>query len=273
MNQINFKSNVAIVMHFTTLAALALVIMCSNPTGPGISTCFYTIPLTKGNTWVYSYFKDTIPAYNKNIHSTSYIGLLSFSIDSVKTLSNTTFFSFAYSDSGTWRQDSLVWSDSRQAYDTLTTNKKYSMEYHIRYLLSSDTIAELDSSFSPGYSKSLLSYIKQKDTSYYSWAYLYLDSDTTKTDEHPITINGIKMTLFCEKHTETHGHSGGGYSFSNSYSDTSSWVLGIGFVFCTNHSLRTTYVTIGNDCTSTYSLASFNNIPIPPLSAKAIGPG
>lgn len=227
-----------------------------------------TIPLTKGNTWCYTYFEKSVSAAPRNISSVTQTGLLRFSVDSVKIFSDTTFFSLSYSDSGTEHQYSKVFSESRQAVDTLVTIQKYSMEYHIRYVLSGDTIVELDQRFSPGYSKSLLSFLRQRDTSY-SRIPWYPGSDTfsIKTDEYPVTIGNAKMTLLCEKRSKTLSHTGPSGGYHNSYLDTNSWIPGIGKPYTIHISLSSSYPSnISSSYSILYSMVTFNNIPIPPIS-------
>jgi hypothetical protein len=221
-----------------------------------------TIPLVNGNTWSYSYRNDTtVPGTNTSEHIAE--GKLNFSVDSVKAVADTTFFSLSYFDSG-----ALYHGD---------TVHQFVKTYRIKYLLFHDTVRAIDSIFSPGYNQLLLSFIVTRDTAY-SWGTVAAGGDEEqKTATYAINFMGMQMTLFRSDFKYSHislnpnPHVG---SVGGNKKTSIGWIPDIGMTFCASNNFRSEYFHDSSD-SITYTLLSFNNTPVPSfsqLSVKSITP-
>lgn len=231
----------------------------------GIAANATTIPIAKGNTWSYSYVRDT--GTNWFSGSVRYSGSIRFRIDSAKSNGDTIIFSVSYYDSG-------------QKYDTNGTSKSYGSNYSVEYKLAFSTIIKRSGQYSPGYDENLLSYVKLNDT-FSSYAGVdgamgFNDSSnfSRKTESNPLTINGSEMVLVTTKVYDQWSiyRAGNVGRTSHASWDTLWWVETIGMAhFAEKDSdlfrlnmVRTTY--------STYTLTSYNNRSIPPFFPDAVKP-
>ena len=241
--------------HIKNIAAFVILVAA-------IAANSMTIPLVKGNTWSYSYRKDT--------SGNNYTGLIHLSVDTVKRITDTTFFTLSYVDSGSLHGTSRIWLPDSQKYVQIDTIMQYLLQYQKPYRFFEDSVVELTTASSPGCNGSLLSFVKQRDTSY-SWVNWAPGADhyEIKTErKYPVTINGTQDSLFYTIHSETHSHTGAGAAYYSSIGDTVSWVSSIGAISIIYNLSASNIGPMSNSnyLRIFYSLISFNDTPIPPLS-------
>jgi hypothetical protein len=213
------------------------------------------IPLEKGNVWNYSY---TIHQLTDTCE-----GRLSLSIDSVATLSglnDTTYFRLAIIDSGIANDSSL---------------SNYRLSYNKHFYACHDTLYSLDTFASPGFSDELLLFYTMSDTSYKiiitsTWS----GSCSRRTDSTSITVGTQQFEAYSRVTDSVINRlSTGGLDITKK-NITLQWINRIGTAYFYD---RQTF-SFGSSVTielrlRTYTLESFNDTPIPPISITSIKAG
>jgi hypothetical protein len=207
-----------------------------------------TIPIEKGNVWKYSYSSNY--KMDTTLVDTS-TGRLSLLIDSVATHSgqnDTTFFWLAIIDSGTIND---------------SVSPDYQLNYSKHFYALHDTLFSLDTYTSPGFSNELLFYYRMPDTSFHifftpTWQGHY----SRRTDSTTILVGTQQYKAFSRVTDSAISR----HFDPNIKNITLQWINGIGTAyFCE----KDTFV-FGINVTRTYTLESFNGMPIPPIPVTAI---
>ena len=216
---------------------------------PGFSM---TIPLEKGNVWKYSY----------SIHqlTDTSVGRFSLSVDSIVTHSgqnDTTFFWLAIIDSGI-------------TYDTLSSH--YQLSYSKHFYAYHDNIFFLDTFTSPGFNNELLFFYRIPDTSALymgidSWSY------SRRTDSTSITVETQQFEAFSMIIDESLRHTSPSTSYGTKTNKTFQWINRIGTAYYSENQESESWGTTNMTTSRTYTLESFNGIPIPQIPISTIKAG
>lgn len=188
-----------------------------------------TIPVTKGNSWVFSYVKYVNDVIGPPGFDTAYTldtlktGMLSLSIDSVLNRNDSIFFSMSCKDSGlstcfdTTNYDQTILDSSKASY---TYNRSWTAKYSIYRdsIISKDTF----SSAAIINVNSLLSYRRLPDSSRLTLPLYQRTSDSIK-----VTYSDSSYVLFRSMVRQLDGSAHG---FTEDTTDTLFWIQGIGML-------------------------------------------
>jgi hypothetical protein len=213
-----------------------------------------TIPIEKGNVWKYSYSSNY--KMDTTLVDTS-TGRLSLLIDSVATHSgqnDTTFFWLAIIDSGTIND---------------SVSPDYQLNYRKHFYAYHDSLFSLDTFTSQGFKKELLFYYSMPQTSgsfgYGTNAMFY----SQKTDSTTIMVGMQQFEAFSRVTDTTIRHLSTANFSTEKKNFIFQWINRIGTAYYSE--LRTNNrLIIDMTFHRTYTLESFNGMPIPPIPVTAI---